>query len=1189
MFDLENASEAAFKLRTYNHGSGIAPGLTFTQGLYYNTTENASIKFYRGGSTTGGFLTFTTNDGTEKVRIDNAGNVGIGITSPTTKLEIGISNSSHTNEGILFTSPSGYGQAAIYHDYVNSGDILTNLKLVNTYSDSRIDLVQDSYNAGGSPGSIRFYTQPSANAGVGIERVRITSAGNMGIGTKSPAAQLHISGSGDIRITNNANSTGYDIGLLGGNTDANAYIYQRANAALTLGTNNTDRIRITSDGKVGIGTTSPGANLQIGFQNSSTSEMLRLGVLYTGSPTQRGTITWHDSVDVTGQIDTRYDGSKVNMYFGSLYNSGYNSTVRLTILGDGNVGIGTTTPTEGKLVIANSGPSVIYNKETSQGVNSFWNSSDGSQVQFGAASAHPLLLFTNNSEKVRITSDGNVGIGINSPTAKLDVASSTTGTTMVVGRYSGYPNIKANTDAGGYLILDSNGNAAGINHYVSDNVWLATGGGNVGINTTSPAVKLDVAGTTGVTTQIRTNGADWVTGLKIQTNNADGGYFYTTFVSGSQYASLQAGDNSTYRNISLNHQGGNVGIGITTPATKLHIQGSHTTALFRLYSTGGDGTGGTGPASVCMWASEPGLTYNGSGIGANINNSPYYGRLDSSNGQSYIRFSPADIEFYTGAGNANFRATILSTGRFGIGTTSPQKPFEVISDSNDFVSVGVNQISVGAWTGIHFGYREANNSYRKSAIVFERTDLTSNDAQGKIHILNGPQGSSGNATLSDARLTIGESGNVGINKTSPTYKLDIVGASLGTSVGTQELLERFNVTTSNNDYLELTNTRVANGSTWETAGFRIQQKVDSTWMGYIQFNGNNNGGISFGAGLNSGGPLNPPEALRIINGGNVGIGTTSPTEKLQVDGTIVTDYTIADTQGYRLIKPKNGTYITQTSTVTGAIKITYPVGYTNTMHTIKVKVYEYVTNESFTITFGGYNYSDTPSWYNCFAYIEGNPAIDRNFNVRFGYDGTYMVVYIGELSSTWSYPQVFIEEVALGYSGVSSTWRNNNWTIGFEASAFSNITATVSNTAAHTFVRDGANAYYSLGSIGIGASSPAYKLDVLGTIRATGDVIAYSDARVKDNVEPIENALEKVISLRGVSYNRKDTDDKSRKIGVIAQEVLPIIPEVVSKDQNGNYSVAYGNMVGLLIEAVKEQQKQIDELKYLLENKKKKK
>ena len=123
------------------------------------------------------------------------------------------------------------------------------------------------------------------------------------------------------------------------------------------------------------------------------------------------------------------------------------------------------------------------------------------------------------------------------------------------------------------------------------------------------------------------------------------------------------------------------------------------------------------------------------------------------------------------------------------------------------------------------------------------------------------------------------------------------------------------------------------------------------------------------------------------------------------------------------------------------------------------------------------------------------------------------------------------------------------------------------------------------GDVGIKQPSPSYTLDVTGTIRATGDVIAFSDARVKDNVETIENALEKVNALRGVSYVRKDTDDKSRKLGVIAQELIPIIPEVVSKDQHGNYSVSYGNMVGLLIEAIKEQQKQIDELKYLLKNK----
>jgi hypothetical protein len=120
------------------------------------------------------------------------------------------------------------------------------------------------------------------------------------------------------------------------------------------------------------------------------------------------------------------------------------------------------------------------------------------------------------------------------------------------------------------------------------------------------------------------------------------------------------------------------------------------------------------------------------------------------------------------------------------------------------------------------------------------------------------------------------------------------------------------------------------------------------------------------------------------------------------------------------------------------------------------------------------------------------------------------------------------------------------------------------------------------GKVGVGTTGPAYALDVLGTIRATGDVIAYSDARVKDNVETITGALSKVKSLRGVSYTRNDSEDKSLKIGIIAQEVLKVLPEVVQQDDEGKYSVAYGNMVGLLIEAIKEQQQQIEELKYLL-------
>ena len=107
-----------------------------------------------------------------------------------------------------------------------------------------------------------------------------------------------------------------------------------------------------------------------------------------------------------------------------------------------------------------------------------------------------------------------------------------------------------------------------------------------------------------------------------------------------------------------------------------------------------------------------------------------------------------------------------------------------------------------------------------------------------------------------------------------------------------------------------------------------------------------------------------------------------------------------------------------------------------------------------------------------------------------------------------------------------------------------------------------------------------------GTITASGDITAYSDIRVKENIEVIENALEKVKAIRGVTFNRTDleNDKDTRHAGVIAQEVLKVLPEVVKTNDKGTYSVAYGNMVGLLIEAIKEQQLQIEELKNKLDN-----
>jgi hypothetical protein len=112
-------------------------------------------------------------------------------------------------------------------------------------------------------------------------------------------------------------------------------------------------------------------------------------------------------------------------------------------------------------------------------------------------------------------------------------------------------------------------------------------------------------------------------------------------------------------------------------------------------------------------------------------------------------------------------------------------------------------------------------------------------------------------------------------------------------------------------------------------------------------------------------------------------------------------------------------------------------------------------------------------------------------------------------------------------------------------------------------------------------------------IWTSGNVTAYSDIAVKTNLVKIPNALEKVCSINGYTYERtdyiKDLEDPEapdvlRQAGVVAQEVEKILPEVVS-GKDGNKAVAYGNMVALMIEAIKELKAEVDELKTQLKNK----
>ena len=105
-----------------------------------------------------------------------------------------------------------------------------------------------------------------------------------------------------------------------------------------------------------------------------------------------------------------------------------------------------------------------------------------------------------------------------------------------------------------------------------------------------------------------------------------------------------------------------------------------------------------------------------------------------------------------------------------------------------------------------------------------------------------------------------------------------------------------------------------------------------------------------------------------------------------------------------------------------------------------------------------------------------------------------------------------------------------------------------------------------------------------GSILAAGNITAYSDARIKTNIVKITDALDKVEQLNGYTFDRTDTET-TRQTGVIAQEVLKVLPEAVLGSEDTTYSVAYGNMMGLMIEAIKELNAKVTDLQNQLANK----
>lgn len=409
---------------------------------------------------------------------------------------------------------------------------------------------------------------------------------------------------------------------------------------------------------------------------------------------------------------------------------------------------------------------------------------------------------TNRAAGSFIGLNANGQVNFTSNTAS---SSTTTGTLVVTGGIG----VTGTVYAGGL-----NGNLTGtvqtasqpnITAIGSNNAIRIDGSGNVAINRASPVLKLhvvantsgalalDLIDTTTVSSLMDAASTNNMIYLRTAFNSNPGGLANAGAKWGIAFTGHPAGDNANYpitanssalgKSASIyavsedtgagyNRQ---VGLSFWTSAFD-----ANQTERLRIRNDGFIGIATSIPAAKLTVKATDGAT-GGIRLAHSADNGPVVNIYQSG--------SDGYIDLYTGENPTTLRTHISSygdsyfapaaSGKIGVGTTTPQYKLDVNNGANasGFQASFGSTYGSGLWSGIHFGYSEAGNTaYRKSAIVFERTDLTSGNAQGKVHILNGPQSGGSSATLSDAKLSIIENGNVGIGRTDPSYRLDVNGS-----------------------------------------------------------------------------------------------------------------------------------------------------------------------------------------------------------------------------------------------------------------------------------------------------------------------------------------------------------------------------------------------------------------------------
>jgi len=392
-----------------------------------------------------------------------------------------------------------------------------------------------------------------------------------------------------------------------------------------------------------------------------------------------------------------------------------------TVTGDNNLYWDNTNK---KLGIGTSTPSNILEVKTTLGAANVVGIFNGTmRLQLGlnnnagafmfVQQAYALRLGTGNTERMRVTAGGDVGIGTTTPVAKLHVE----------GSFISSGISQLGTTGANVLLTSSSA-------------------GNVGIGTSSPTDKLDIAGAARFTSNITFDSGKAGRiykasnhGLAIHGVTGTENDFAMFTPTGMLKIVVPTGTN----NLILNRDNGNVGIGTSNPTNKLHIQSSDNAATANLVYLENIGSGGGEGVSIKfnpMFNAESMIASNREGAVANASN----------------------LTFHTYNNAINEAMRITSSGNVGIGTTSPGRDLQVGDGSSDSVIAivgpgsGLSQLALGD---------NADDNYAQILL---------DNSNNKLQIQNG-----GGGTLADRGITLDSSENVGIGTASPESKLTIKG------------------------------------------------------------------------------------------------------------------------------------------------------------------------------------------------------------------------------------------------------------------------------------------------------------------------------------------------------------------------------------------------------------------------------